>query len=453
MKTIGGIHWTNKSVLLFANGEDPVALIERKARDLVFRAIDGGWQGPPFNPVKLADLLGINAQPNSEVADAQTVTNGEKIVIEYNPTQSRERMRFSIAHEIAHTLFPDYSEATRHRGGSNTADDWQLELLCNIAAAEFVMPVGSIPAHPKLSNIELLMTERRKFDVSAEAFLMRMVKVVDEPVLMFCASATESEPGVPQYKIDYDTRSQSAPALFLRGKAIPKSSVVSECSAIGYTIHREENFFSSNNVLVECVGIPGYPGSLYPRVAGIVRFASERAKEPIRYVHGDVLNPHGHTKSVVCQLVNDKARVWGGGVAKLAAAKFPLAQKDFSSWLPSVPFHERLGTVHFARVNDNLTIASLVGQSGFGPSATPRIRYQALEQCFEKVKDFSVKESADVHLPRIGTGGAGASWEAVEEILRSVLVDAGISVTVYDTPPKRISANAELFDWAHNSRE
>src|SRR5450432_4253917 len=52
---------------------------------------------------------------------------------------------------------------------------WQLEMLCNLAAAEFVMPLGSLPPSEGLPKIE--QSDRRKFDVSAEAFLIRVVKM------------------------------------------------------------------------------------------------------------------------------------------------------------------------------------------------------------------------------------------------------------------------------------
>jgi hypothetical protein len=46
----GTMRWTNQSVIRFAGNEDPVALIERKARDLVLNARDAGWSGPPSTP-------------------------------------------------------------------------------------------------------------------------------------------------------------------------------------------------------------------------------------------------------------------------------------------------------------------------------------------------------------------------------------------------------------------
>jgi len=47
----------------------------------------------------------------------------------------------------------------------------QLEMLCNLAASEFVMPVGSLSARERLPSLEELMIERRKFDVSARGIL------------------------------------------------------------------------------------------------------------------------------------------------------------------------------------------------------------------------------------------------------------------------------------------
>lgn len=188
------INWTNPSVLRFARGRDPVIAVEEAARDQVLRALDAGWKGPPFNPIGLADLRGISVEASGDVRDARTVPNGDTMRIQFNPSQSRERLRFSIAHEVAHTLFEDVGDRIRHRGGDGSRDDWQLEMLCNIAAAEFIMPVGSLEPSDQIQPIEQLMVERRAFDVSAEAFILRMVKLVAEPAAAVFASAVADNP-------------------------------------------------------------------------------------------------------------------------------------------------------------------------------------------------------------------------------------------------------------------
>ena len=443
-----GIQWTNRSVLGLAKGEDPIAVIERKARDLVLRARDAGWRGPPFNPTAIADLLNISVEANANVADAQIIPTDAGLRIQFNPTQARERVRFSIAHELAHTLFPDVADEVRHRGGTHRdLDEWQLEILCNLAAAEFVMPIGSLPAREQLPKIEILMSERRHFDVSVEAFLIRVTKIASEPVLMFCASPVADKKGQKQYRVDYAVPSKGAPAFPIVGRIVPSGSAVYACTGIGFTDSGIEKWFSHDALKVECVGIPGYPGANYPRVAGLIRFSADEAiRDPIRFVHGDIFEPRGSDLKVICQLVNDQARLWGGGVAKAAARKFPQAQREFSTWITTMPRRKRLGEVHFAQTNDLTFVASLIGQEGFGPADSPRIRYAALEHCLERVSEFASKRHASVHMPRLGAGQSGGSWDTVEEIVRDTLVNEGIAVMVYDLPPKRIPNAPGLFD-------
>jgi O-acetyl-ADP-ribose deacetylase (regulator of RNase III) len=448
MNKANNFRWTNKSVLALAGSEDPIVAIERKARDLVLLARDKGWGGPPFSPIFIADLLRLPVTANASVADACIVSVGGKLQIQYNPTQIRERVRFSIAHEIAHSLFADVADEVRNRGGNKIAkDDWQLEVLCNIAASEFVMPIGSISAREKLGSLEDLMVERRKFDVSAEAFLIRVTKIANEPVVMFCASPDPTATEERIYRVDYSVSSASAPNVPISGFRIPKGSAVYACAAIGFTSRGAEKWFNEKKVTIECVGIPGYPGSSSPRVAGLIRFAkAETTGARVNFVHGDVLKAEGPEPKVICQLVNDQARLWGGGVARSAAKAFPQAQREFSNWIVSVPKSRRLGDVHFAQADKNIYIASLVGQEGFGPSPAPRIRYAALEKCLEKISDFASSKSASVHMPRLGSGESGGSWDTVQEMVQDALIADGIPVTVYDLPPKRLPNPPGLFD-------
>lgn len=441
------ISWTNKSVLQFAGKSDPVDLIEAKARELVLRARDAGWSGPPYNPLAIADLLKIPVEANGEVADARTVSTKTGVKIEFNPTRPRERVRFSVAHEIAHTLFSDVAEQTRHRGGTGTSpDEWQLEILCNLAAAEFVMPLGSLPSSNELPRIEQLMTDRRRFDVSAEAFLIRVAKATTEPVLMFCASPVEAVGARLAYRIDYSVGSKSAPAVIGAGLSIPSDSIVYSCTAIGQTNRAPESWLTDEKLVVECVGIPGFAGTRLPRIAGIIRFRSQDAEQDaLDFVHGNVLDPSGKGMKIVCQLVNDQAKVWGGGVARAAARRYPSAQQQFSQWIMQIPKRDRLGQVHFAKAVKDITIASLVAQEGYGTSLLPRIRYAPLEQCLSTVARFALDHQASVHLPRIGAGQSGGSWDTVEEIIRDALVAHKVPVKVYDLPPRRQTAEAELL--------
>lgn len=69
----GANRWTNPSVRALAEDRNPVDVIAGKARALVLDALDRGWQGPPFDPIALAGILGLDVAANSEVRNARTV--------------------------------------------------------------------------------------------------------------------------------------------------------------------------------------------------------------------------------------------------------------------------------------------------------------------------------------------------------------------------------------------
>lgn len=439
-----GINWTNRSALALAPGEDPVLAVQEAAQGLVLRAREAGWAGPPFNPVKIVEMLGARTSANASISDARLLAAADGPVVEYNPQQPRERMRFSIAHEIAHMLFPDWRDEVRNRGGSSSADDWQLEMLCNIAASEFVLPIGSLPQDFDTASIEDLMSERRRYDVSAEAFLIRFVKAANTPVSVFFASPIEDNGADRSYRIDYAIASPLAPKTAMEGAVLPHESAARSCTAIGHTDRAVESWFTGAATTIEYVGIPGYPGTRYPRVAGVVRHqASAEGKRPIRYVHGDVTKPLGEGARIVCQLVNDRAVKWGGGVAKRFARLHKDAEDSFGAAIMATPAHERLGRVVFVPVGDGLIVASIVAQEGFDPSLFPRVRYAALQRGLAVVAERAAADHATVHMPRIGTGAAGGEWGVIEEMVDVELVAEGISVTVYDRPPRR--EQFELF--------
>jgi O-acetyl-ADP-ribose deacetylase (regulator of RNase III) len=436
--------WTNKSVLSLARDEDPIIAIEERARAVVLRALDCGWSGPPFDPVKLADVLGIAVRPRGDIVDARTVATGPtELAIEFNPGQPRERVRFSIAHEIAHSFFPDCAVEVRNRVEHTNArgDEWQLEMLCNIAASELVMPIGSFGRiSEEHLSLERLMRLRLEFDVSAEAVLIRAIKTTQEAALMFCASAHPRAEKM-SYAADYFIPSRAWTRGVPAARAIGVDTVLSECTAIGYTAHRVENWPVLRDALdVECVGLPPYPGSRFPRVAGFVRIADGEAGSPaerIQCLDGDALEPRGTGARVICHVVPDRSYIWGGnGFAANVRRKFPNVQQDFKSWAQSGPRRLLLGNVHFALAADSIWIASMVAQRGFGPSETPRIRYEALERCLEQVAAKASAEKATVHMPRIGTGAARGYWELIEELVVEKLLKTGLAVTVYELPPR-----------------
>src|SRR5207247_2110885 len=158
-----------------------ISLMLKKASFVALNAMQEGWKGPPFDPFALAELLHINAVPNSEILDARTVpAGGDHVRIEYNPSRPRARIRYSIAHEIAHTFFPDAAKQVRNRAarGDYSGDEWELEMLCNLGAAELLMPTGSLlDLQDRHVSIQDVLEFREKFEVSTESILLRLIRV------------------------------------------------------------------------------------------------------------------------------------------------------------------------------------------------------------------------------------------------------------------------------------
>jgi len=444
------IKWTNSSVLRMAGNEDPIDSISKVARTLVRSALESGWKGPPYDPFWLAEFCGIRTRPSSELHDARLVPlANDEAEIEYNPNRPANRIRFSLAHEIAHTLFPDWSTAVRNRAANKGFGDlWQLELLCNLAAAEIIMPVGPEEIDDPLS-IQSIIQLSEEYAVSSEAALLRSVRLTDQPLCAFVAAANDF---TEEYRIDYVVRSATFPLAIPSGVIIHKPSVLSECTAIGFTAKGREKWSSElPEFYIECIGIPAYPLGEMPRIAGIIRPIGQRSIDSrgIKFLQGDALEPRGSDFKIIAHIVNDATPNWGAGFARFLSIRYEEANRDFKAWV----LHDRknlsLGNSYFSVISDGLGIFHMVAQQGYGKSATPRIRYNALERCLNHLAIVAKKRSASVHMPRIGTGYAGGSWSVIRELIEDTLIKEGVSVTVYSMPgskaPRRSVSALEEF--------
>jgi IrrE N-terminal-like domain len=436
--SLRSFQWTNPSVLKMAEGQDPVSAISELAQQLVRRAMDAGWSGPPFDPIQLADLLHIQLDARDDVRDARVVPIGQsRFRIEFNPNQSRFRVRFSLAHELAHTLFPDCSMAVRNRAsrGEQKADDWQLEMLCNVGAAEILMPAGAerIPID-KLSAATLVDLQK-KYEVSTEALLIRIAKTSELQCAAFCASQSNGNArGKPEFSIDYLVQSPSSEMPFGPGFRIPEESVVRTCTAIGYTASAEEEWLR-HPLHIECIALPSYPGTIFPRVAGLLMARLPNSKSPAFFseIMGDATSPVGGGERFIAHIVNDVTENWGGhGFAKDLAKRFPMAQEEFRRWVQGGRSERlRLGNIHLAKAEPGITVISMIAQKGYGKETKRRLRYAALQGCLESLAKEAFLAGATVHAPLIGTGQAGGSWEVVKDMLLEIVCSRRVPVTIY----------------------
>lgn len=448
-------YWTNSSVLALSENQDPIEAILDRSRAIVWSAIDKGWRGPPFDPFELGKILGLRIQPRHDIADARTIPQpGGKLLIEFNPTRPRRRIRFSIAHEIAHTLFPDCADSIRNREKVpvEKGDSWQLEMLCNLSASELLMPAFSFEDSTGESDISIehVLDLAKKFEVSTESVLLKLKQLTDKPLVSFAASPIDPTSVDGGYRIDYANSNRGGNLSSLVGRPIRSTSRVRECTAIGYTAKSEKEDWPSpiGEARMECVGVPPFPGSMLPRVVGFLSSLNERRETGLRMIRGNALDPRGSDMRMIVHVVNDKARSWGAGFGSAVQMKFPIVKERFGAWVRSQASDFTLGSVFHTQVNDRLFVAQMVAQKGYGPAGKARIRYEALRECLKAVCAIAKTNKCSIHMPRIGTGYGGGVWTFISEMIREELVEKGVDVTVYTQPNAQphMAFEPSLFD-------
>jgi hypothetical protein len=145
--------------------------------------------------------------------------------------------------------------------------------------------------------------------------------------------------------------------------------------------------------------------------------------------------------------VNDRSFIWGAGFGRAVRKRWPQVQADFRRWALSHQKEFRLGKVHSFDIDDELAVVHMIAQHGFGPSKTPRIRYEALRCCLDNVAEMAIRTKASIHMPRIGCGEAGGTWSIVRELINETILYKGISVSIYDLAgrPFQGSVQTTLF--------
>jgi hypothetical protein len=185
---IGKRIWRHPSVLGLVEDhghrDDPVAIIRERARELVAQAKSLGWSGPPFDPRIMASLRDIDfrSYPLPPKQDAFIMPKGDnRLEIVFDPTRPLSRQNFSISHEISHTLFPDGYQMIRYRERDRDRfdPDRELEYLCDVGAAEILLPADDFRDDLAVfgSTLHAVAALRERYQASREAVVRRMVQV------------------------------------------------------------------------------------------------------------------------------------------------------------------------------------------------------------------------------------------------------------------------------------
>lgn len=153
----------------------------------------------------------------------------------------------------------------------------------------------------------------------------------------------------------------------------------------------------------------------------------------INYLKGDATSPQAKGVKIIAHICNNLGG-WGKGFVLAISKRWPEPEAEYRKWHRMRAQNDfGLGSIQIVQVEEYLYVANMVAQQGMktGSKGVP-IRYEALEECLEKLALQAQEMSASVHMPRIGCGLAGGKWERVEPIIQSTLLRNGISTTVYD---------------------
>lgn len=160
----------------------------------------------------------------------------------------------------------------------------------------------------------------------------------------------------------------------------------------------------------------------------------------IKYVKGDATDPQGDGQKIIAHICNDEGK-WGRGFVVTLSRRNRVAEDCYRMWhrmgftsAGAIPFV--LGEMQMVNFGDGVWVANMIAQHGvrYNPAAPRAVDYAALRSGLSKVAEYATRGlgMASVHMPRIGCGLGGGTWDEIEPIVQSTLTDCGISVTVYD---------------------
>ena len=160
----------------------------------------------------------------------------------------------------------------------------------------------------------------------------------------------------------------------------------------------------------------------------------------IYYVKGDVLDlEHAdRSKNVIIPHICNNIGGWGRGFVVALSNKWKAPEAEYRLWAAGkhaeYPKFE-LGQIQVVEVERDLFVANMVAQHGVQwIGDIPPIRYDRVRQCLLKLATIANKidPNTTIHMPRMGAGLAGGTWQVIEGLIKETLIAKGFDVYVYD---------------------
>jgi len=142
---------------------------------------------------------------------------------------------------------------------------------------------------------------------------------------------------------------------------------------------------------------------------------------------GDVLAVKNDSVLKVIPHVCNNVGAWGEGFVTAISKRWSLPEKAFKNTDPV------MGNVTYILVEPNIYVINMIAQNGLISRWNKQpLNYEVLRTCLIEVNKFLVKYPvSEIHMPKIGCGLAGGSWDKVSEIITEVFKDTNVTVFVY----------------------
>ena len=124
---------------------------------------------------------------------------------------------------------------------------------------------------------------------------------------------------------------------------------------------------------------------------------------------------------------------WGKGFVLALSKKWKKPEAAYRDWfaqrfeVQGVVYDDKpfvLGNIQLVSVCDNTWVANMIAQQSFWKEGDPEgkvyLQYNHLQTALKKVQLFAKgMTGVSIHMPRIGCGLAGGTWDKVEEVITS----------------------------------
>ena len=153
----------------------------------------------------------------------------------------------------------------------------------------------------------------------------------------------------------------------------------------------------------------------------------------IKYIKGDATKPVGEGLKFIIHCCNDIG-AWGAGFVLALSKKWKEPEIQYRDWFNNNELpRPKLGNIQLVSVSKNITVVNMIGQhTTFSINGVPPIRYEAIEQCLNRIITIKKHMDFSVHAPKFGSDLAGGDWNKIEHIINNTLIMNDIDVTIYE---------------------